>query len=454
MTNEEDGVSEGYKEYPDYIVLPTLEEEKAFRQSVRGGRTYKSKHKFVSKQYEGFKADEIDFDDIDDYIIDADVVSLYPTAMANPVGQCKKLLPHEHEMRGKMGIYNIEYITNKNLQHSIGGRRGEDGSLKWDLKDGSGYYTSVDIEDMEKNGYKIKILSGYYWEKTGFIFKSFIEKLFKEKQNATKGSVQYNLAKLFMNALYGKMIQRPIYNKTQTISTNAEYWKFWGKNIITGVEKLGETWVLTGTPKEVKIEERCITKPTHLGAFILAYSRRIMVEYIKEANPYFNSKNEKKRIENDIYYTDTDSLQMHIKNAKLMKNLGNKNLGGITDDLGDNCKIIRGLWIAPKLYMLEYIKKGDKTIHYHFRGKGLNKDSLNVKAFEDMDAGKSLTNVRDFQMKKVHVKRNSKQQDIPQFSIVHYSKDNELDLTRLTRTVNTTLWDGREFKDNSSIPWK
>ena len=98
----------------DFILLPTLEEEQAFRQSVRGGRTYKSKHRFISKQYQGFKDGDIKFEDIDDYIVDADVVSLYPTAMAKyeyPIGLCKKLGENEKIMKGKMGIYNISYIT-------------------------------------------------------------------------------------------------------------------------------------------------------------------------------------------------------------------------------------------------------------------------------------------------------------------------------------------------------
>jgi len=583
----------------DFINLPTLEQEKAFRKSVRGGRTYKSKHRFKSKQYEAFINGEVDFDNIEDYLIDADVVSLYPTAMAKypyPVGLCKKLetdkekvifsakykgediefktkkeyveylkddtpfndtmlkketermnkyitnckrkgkdflfygrrrtcgcnklgcscgksetyecyidyndhfekekrrlkvniewhlekleehkvlqqekkeklrsfnpdefideheieVDREMKMKGKLGIYYIKYKTNKNLQHSIGGRRADDGSLKWDLKDGEGWYTSIDIEDMTANGYQIEISDGYYWEKTAYIFKEFIEDLFIQKQNSEKGTVQYSLAKLFMNALYGKMIQRPINDKTQIISNNAEYWKFWGKHIIKNVEKVGETWAITGTPKEVLLQEKCITKPTQLGAFILAYSRRIMLNYIQEANPHFNSNEVSKRIENDFYYTDTDSLQMHCKNAKMIKTLGNKELGGITDDLGDDCKIIRGIWIAPKLYMLEYIKKGDKKLHYHFRGKGLKTDNLTVKNFEDMDAGKSLTNIREFQFKKINIKRNSKQRDIPQFSIVHYSKSNETDISRLTKTVNAKLWDGRNFTDNDSIPW-
>ena len=68
------------------------------------------------------------------------------------------------KMMGKMGIYTIKYKSNKNLIHSIGGSRGDNGSLKWDLKDGEGVYTSIDIEDMVNNGYDIEILDGYYWQ--------------------------------------------------------------------------------------------------------------------------------------------------------------------------------------------------------------------------------------------------------------------------------------------------
>ena len=137
--------------------------------------------------------------------------------------------------------------------------------------------------------------------------------------------------------------------------------------------------------------------------------------------------------------------------------MGDKELGGIDNDLGEGSKVIRGLWIAPKLYMLEYIKKGDKEnkIHYHFRGKGLNKVNLTVEAFEKMDEGGNLTSIRDFQMKKIHIKRNSKQQHIDQFSIVHYRKEKEEDLSRLTRVVNNDLWDGRLFiNNNDSVPFQ
>ena len=312
------------------------------------------------------------------------------------------------------------------------------------MKDSEGYYTSIDIEDMRANNYQVEIVNGYYWESKGYIFKEFIEDLFQKKQNSEKGSVQYGLAKLFMNSLYGKMIQRPIYNKSITISTNAEYWKFWGDYIINGIEHLGDKVVITGTPRDENKMENSITKPTHLGAFILAYSRRIMLDYIKQANPHFDSEDIKQRIKNDIYYTDTDSLHLHIDNAKLLSNFNGKNLGDISNDLGDDCKIIKATYIAPKLYMLKYVKRNG-SIHYHYKGKGLNTDALHEESYDKMDKGSSLKNVRKFQMKKINIKRFSTQSEIPQFSIIH--------LTNVEKTVNTKQWDGRLFiDDNSSIP--
>ena len=88
----------------------------------------------------------------------------------------------------------------------------------------------------------------------------------------------------------------------------------------------------------------------------------------------------------------------------------------------------------------------------------MNTDELTVEVFEDMDRGKAKTNTRPFQMKKVHVKRNSKQQTIKQFSILH--------LENITKKVNENKWAGRNFTplqgraagskegENCSTPWQ
>jgi hypothetical protein len=71
--------------------------------------------------------------------------------------------------------------------------------LIWDLKDHTGIYNSVDVNNALELGYKIKLLEGYYWEKTESVFQNYIKYLYDFKKNAKKGSAQYTLAKLMMN---------------------------------------------------------------------------------------------------------------------------------------------------------------------------------------------------------------------------------------------------------------
>ena len=442
-----------------FIQLPSYEQEMDFRQAVRGGRTYLSKKRFISSEYEDVMAGRKKFEDISDYVVDADVVSLYPTAMAHnmyPTGEAFKYDPEKPNEKGIAGIFKIRYVSNKNCQHSIGGRREtegkEKGALRWDLKDETegGWYTSVDIADMIENGYTVEYMEGWYWKTAQPIFKDYIEGLFEKKKQSAKGTPEYALSKLFMNALYGKTIQRPIYSKSSIIKNNSEYWQFRSNHIIKEIEEIGANVMLIGEPRNEDKLQKCISKPTHLGAFILAYSRRIMVNYMKQANPYFASEDQEKRIANDFYYTDTDSLQMHITNAQNMSGFGGKELGCIDDDLGGG-KVIRGLWIAPKLYMLEYITANNE-IHHHFRGKGLTNDNLSVETFEKLDAGGTFTDTRKFRFVRINVKRNGQQQHIPQFSIVHLDSSIESERSCLTRTVNEKKWAGRKFDGVNSIP--
>ena len=143
-----------------------------FRESIYGGRTYKYKHKFVSEQREAYISGGLTFEEIDDYLIDADVNSLYPAAMKNafPTGIPMHLKPNTPSValyntsiqegeKCPVGIFKIEYVTNKNLIDGILPRR-EEGRLIWDLKDHTGIYNSVDINNALELGYKVKLDNG------------------------------------------------------------------------------------------------------------------------------------------------------------------------------------------------------------------------------------------------------------------------------------------------------
>ena len=212
-----------------------------------------------------------------------------------------------------VGIFRIEYATNKNLIDGILPRR-EDGRLIWDLKDHTGIYNSVDIDNALELGYKIKLIEGYYWEKTENVFDNYINYLYDFKKNAKKGSAQYTLAKLMMNGLYGKTIQRPILDENVIIRLHEEFIKLHIKFGGVTMRALSDGSFYLTYQDEDKLASK-ITKPCYLGSFILGYSRKIMLDYLQKSNPFFNSNQVEKQLENSpYYYTGTDSIQIHKRN--------------------------------------------------------------------------------------------------------------------------------------------
>lgn len=57
---------------------------------------------------------------------------------------------------------------------------------------------------------KIHKMILWYHENCKPIFKKYIDKCFQLKKAAKKGTASYEIAKLAMNAVYGKTLQRPI----------------------------------------------------------------------------------------------------------------------------------------------------------------------------------------------------------------------------------------------------
>ena len=211
-----------------------------------------------------------------------------------------------------------------------------------------------------------------------------------------------------MNGLERKTIQRPILDENVIIRIHAEFIKYHIKyGGVTMKPLSGGSYYVTYQNQD-KLATK-ITKPLHLGSFILGYSRMIMHSYLQKSNPYFDSKLLEKQLENSPFYTDTDSIQIHQRNLQGIDL--DKEIGGISDDPGDNCKILYGGWIVPKLYFLEYAERtGDVVkIHYHLKGKGIPKDQLSPAIFEQMMKGESIKIEMSRDFKRIHVNKNSNQ---------------------------------------------
>jgi hypothetical protein len=436
------------------IQVPAMEQEGLFREAIYGGRCYKSKHRFVSSQLDDYLDGSIAFGELDDYLVDMDVVSLYPAAMEKfkyPTGSITFAEKADLDRMNAAiisdrtledyGIFKIRYTTNKELAHAVLPRR-ETSGLKWDLDDGEGSYCTADINNALRFGYTVELLSGYTFESAHYIFRDYIRDLFKTKSECEKGTPEYILAKLFMNALYGKLHQRPVYNDIRWSKDAGEFYSFFKDHHIEEMEYIGDRLFLEGPPREETHLEDKISKPCQLAAFVLGYSRTIMLDYMERLNPNFRCAH--KDVSSDFYYTDTDSL--HVHNRFVGDDLMGSCLGELSNDIGDG-KILRAFYISPKLYMLEYVIDDSKKLHYHFRGKGVPAEDLNEQLFAWMDSGKSVTTARDFQIKRIRIKRNSAQRHLDPFSLLHYSWEKTL------RNINTKGWEGRFFIGNDSLPF-
>jgi hypothetical protein len=348
-----------------------------FRKSIYGGRVEVFKREFKSSLYEKILKGEINYNEVDDYMRALDVNSLYPSAMRNNLYPVGKEIATSKFINDKLGIYNCKIKKVKNLVYPVCCNK-QNG---YNLDDDEGVYTSVDILQMRKYGYDVKVLGGYYWGQSDYIFKEYIDEFYEIKKNSTKGSPQYENAKLMLNAIYGKMIQRDEYETNFTFSTYEEFeaCKLKGMNDKNG-KWSGYIDVDTGVMNMTFTQHQkdFTSKKSYLGSFILSYSKVGMYDMFDKSDPY---------------YTDTDSV--YVENSKSdLFDIGDE-LGQFSDDYKG--KIIYACFTAKKLKYIELLRE-DNTIKRIMTGKGCFVDTLTKKDFKQMLKGLEVVNVRPFKM--------------------------------------------------------
>lgn len=352
----------------------------------------------------------------DSFIMNMDMNSLYPTAMCMeyPVGVGTwSSNPERDFAKGFIGIYHIEWEAPKNIIMAIlpqrnkpfvsgtgltgdklENKRWKSSGIKWSLESAEGVYTSVDIQLAIKHGYKIKFKErAMIWQEKETIFKKYIQEIYKIKkeQDGFEGTEQYNpilrmIAKNMMNSLFGKTCQKPIQDEQRLIKEEKEFYQF-----VQDYEITDYVWVklkgknalaVSGSPAEVEN-----TKPSHLGAFVLAYSRKIMMEDFDRVT--HNLK------DCTFTYTDTDSIHMQGKVYKEMlqqhKERFGPEIGQFSNDIkGLEPMIIYEYCLAPKCYMYIYITK-DGQVGMKKKVKGLPKQIMKKISMEDYATEKAKT---------------------------------------------------------------
>jgi hypothetical protein len=179
--------------------------------------------------------------------------------------------------------------------------------------------SNVMVRLLRKNGCKVEIKAGFYWEKqikSCEMFKFLLDFMSeKNKQDSLKqdGNQSYNPAlretlKLLMNSLSGKVIEGLHAEKTESVNDAEEYMKIEKKaETINTITNVGNKIFITYTIDEEKLIAK--QKPIYLGVLIYDYAKEYMFEY-----SYSKIGKDK------LLYTDTDASKFRYADFEKWNN--------------------------------------------------------------------------------------------------------------------------------------
>lgn len=214
-------------------------------------------------------------------VTEVDVNSLYPYVMKENLYPAGRAIKTGKYHNGKFGIYEVEVTAPEMFLPIIGVKR--DKKLLFPTGVFNTTTTSIEIDYAKSKGYKFKIIEGFYFSDKKDYFSDFITDLYKIRKDATKNSINDTLAKLIMNSSYGKFNIN--IHKENLVFDNLSGGKHF-RDIILG----DKTIEIYTNPVELKTFVH-----SAIAAFILANARIHMHKLME-------------KYQDDLYYTDTDSL--------------------------------------------------------------------------------------------------------------------------------------------------
>jgi len=228
--------------------------------------------------------------------------------------------------------------------------RDEKGNNTQNFKPKRHYWTTgVELLEAIILGYKLIHVYDYFsWEKVEYLFKEFISKSILRKSQSRKGTAGYLIPKNIMNSNSGKWAQRLVktVHKLLIGSAMEQDSQLKAESVNFIYSEYGE--VLAKVVKQ-KNEATTSPYPLHMSVFILAYSRERMSNFTRAIKGYTNP----------TYvptYGDTDSIFVDSESVKQVDKIEfGKNLGQM-DDEKPGCYIIASIVLAPKTYMILWVK--------------------------------------------------------------------------------------------------
>ena len=251
--------------------------------------------------------------------------------------------------------------------------------------------TSVDIVEIVKYGGEIlEVYEGFFCYNLEFNpYTEFVTDMFQKRdlfKSQGKDLLQ-NLAKKIGLSVYGGNIRKDINEEYKCVTENwmrenfddrvKEWFPLKNGNLIV---KLEDDEGVDDFDKAKSIN----TMPSHFGSYILSHSKRLMNSVIKQIDGFYN---------NNIYYTDTDSLYIHKKywSTLVEKGFVGKTLGLGKNDYG-NSGIFYAWFLAPKIkYCLVIDDFGIISAKRTFNGYSEEHRMIKLEEYISLSEGKTVS---------------------------------------------------------------
>jgi hypothetical protein len=276
-----------------------------------------------------------------------DINSLYPFVMREfeyPLPIKNNYEYADKLYKDKLGIYYAK-IKTPNINIPLLPYR-LDKKLIFPIGTFEGIYTSKELIKAQALGYNIKIINGYTFKETDFIFKDYVEYYYNVKKNSE--GAKREIAKLMLNSLYGKFGQKRLFNDIELINI-----KDFKKDIM--YSNVVNDYILKSKESYNKYAQFLHSE---IASLITSNARLYLYSFIEKCG--FDN----------IYYYDTDSI---ITNKSL-------NTSNELGDMKQENEIKEFIGLGAKLYAYTN-NKGEQVIH----SKGFK--DLSYSAFESAIEG-------------------------------------------------------------------
>ncbi len=357
-----------------------LNVDNIFREAYKGGRT----------EIFNFKGKDLYYYDIN---------SLYPYVMQKykfPIIQSNNF--NFSNQLTSNGLYYC-YITTPPKIHIPILSYKKDNKLIFPVGCFNGWFYGAELLKAKELGYIIKIQRGYEF-KTAYLFKDFVNHFYQIKKSAT-GSKR-EIAKLYLNSLYGKFGQKHYQKSYQLLKNDDE------KDIV-----LSKKYKLKSNPLILQYP----FIHSEIAGMITSYARLELYLLIERAGP------------ENVYYCDTDSI---ITSTKLKT-------GNEIGEIKLEHKIKNFIALSPKFYSI----KDENDQEFNFMKGFNNKMDFDFQDFENALTKKDLNKFKNNYEKICSIKENQKRHLQEFISKITISKN--IHLLKDKRNIN---------KDYSTTPIK